>query len=330
MNVGRLRRTALGALAALLALSLSSCAPSHEVSVREYGDQAIAGLDEGYYADSAEWDAAVAEALPELYAADTIPDTYPLLSRLTTVAGGAHSRFSTPADVAQWEQPYPSGRVPVPTVDYDGSVATVVVPGFSSAHESEIDQYLEAAAEIFTSERAQTTCGWVIDVSGNTGGDPRVMLTALSPLLDNGAVVMLRERDGFTSDVAVDANTVSWGEEVWGELPAEPAEPTKLTRRPIGIVQGGATASAGEWVIVAFTGQDGVQTFGSETGGFTTVNDGFELPDGAFVTLSFAVMGDREGNFYEGPLTPDNVVGHGDGSSRTVAQEWVADQCPGS
>lgn len=79
---------------------------------------------------------------------------------------------------------------------------------------------------------------------------------------------------------------------------------------------------------MAFTGQDGVKTFGSETGGFTTVNDGFELPDGAVVTLSFAVMGDRDGNFSEGPLAPDRVVGHGDGSSQSVARDWVAEQCP--
>jgi len=295
--------------------------------VKQYVDRAIAGLDEGYYADSSEWDAAVAEALPDLYAAETIPDTYSLLADLTKVAGGDHSRFSTPAEVAAWEQAYPSGRVPVPTVRYDGSVATLVVPGFSSVHQREIDLYLEAAAEIFTSERAHAACGWVIDVSGNTGGDPRVMLTALSPLLDNGSVVMLRERDGARSDVAVHGNAVSWGSEVWGELPAEP---TKITTRPIGIVQGGATVSAGEWVVVAFTGQEGVRTFGSETGGLTTVNDGFALPDGAFVTLSFAVMGDREGNFSEGPLVPDTVMGPGDGSPRSVAQEWAADQCSDS
>jgi hypothetical protein len=136
----------------VLALSVSGCTPSNEVSVREYVDEAIAGLEEGYYGDSPEWDAAVTEALPDLYAAGTISDTYRLLSHLTTVAGGAHSFFSTPADAAAWERSYPPGQVPVPTVSYDGSVATVVVPGFSSASQREIDQYLQAAAEIFMSD----------------------------------------------------------------------------------------------------------------------------------------------------------------------------------
>lgn len=311
----------------VLALSVSGCVPSPEVGVREYVDEAIAGLEEGYYADSPEWDAAVTEALPDLYSAGTIPDTYPLLSHLTKVAGGAHSFFSTPADAAAWERPYPPGQAPVPTVSYDGSVATLVVPGFSSAHQREIDQYLEAAAEIFSSERAQSVCGWVIDVTANTGGDLRVMLVMLSPLLDDGVVEVFHERDGSKSDVLVRANTVSWRNEIWGTLPAEPR---KLLAGPIGIVQGAATASAGESVIIAFTGQKGAMTFGSPTGGFTTVNDGFELPNGASVTLSFAVMGDRDGNVYEGPLEPDRAVGDGAGSPRSAARNWVAGQCPES
>lgn len=89
------------------------------------------------------------------------------------------------------------------------------------------------------------------------------------------------------------------------------------------------TASAGEWVVVAFTGQEDVKTFGAPTSGFTTVNDGFELPDGAIVTLSFAVMGDRNGNFFDGPLIPDSAVGQGR-EPQSVARDWVADQCPGS
>lgn len=324
--VGHLRGRALAGLAGLLALGVSGCAPSPEVSVREYVDAAVAGLEEGYYADAPEWDAALADALPELYAADDIAGTYPLLSQLTTIAGGRHSFFSRPVDVAAWKKPYPAGQVPVPTVSYDGSVATVAVPGFSSAIDTEIEAYLDAAAEVFSSERARSACGWVIDVSANTGGDFRVMLVALSPLLGDGVVEVFRKRDGSTSDVVVHSNIVSWGDEVWGELPMAP---TKLATHPIAIVQGGATASAGEAVVIAFTRQEGVMTFGSATRGLTTVNDGFELPDGAQVTLSFAVMGDREHNFYEGPLVPDRVAGRDGRASQSVARDWVLERCSG-
>lgn len=321
-GVGSRRAGAVGL--AVLLLTVSSCTRASDNGVREYVDEAIAGLSEGYFADSSTWNEAVEEALPDLYAAESIPDTYETLSRLTKIAGGKHSRFETPAEVAAWEKPYPPGGVPMPTVTYDGTVATIKIPGFSSDGQSEVDQYLGAAARVFGSERAHAACGWVIDVSTNTGGNLWTMLVAVSPLLDDGVVEAFRERDGSTSNVNVSGNTVTWDDQEWGSLPGEP---TKLAGRPIAIVQSTVTASAAESVIIAFAGQEEVETFGSKTGGFTTVNNGFELPDGAFVTLSFALMGDREGNFYEGPIAPDHDTnGPGVGTFK-AAQDWMADQC---
>lgn len=318
------RCIAVGAVAALMVLSISSCAPTSETPVKEYVDKAVEGLSGGYYANSPEWDAAISESLPQLYAAASVPDTYPLLRRLTKIAGGPHSRFSTPAEAAAWEQPYQPGLVPLPTVRFDDTVATITIPAFSSPQQSDINEYLEAAAEILASPRAHSACGWVIDVAGNTGGDPRVMLAALTPLLEDGVVIMLRDRDGATSNVTVRSNAITGAGEEWSNLPGGPA---KLSDRPIGIVQGGATASAGEWVVVAFTGQKNVRTFGSATGGFTTVNDGFTLPDGAVVTLSFAVMGDRKGIFYTAPIQPDHAPSQGDGTAASMARDWVIGQC---
>ena len=324
MTNGAGSRRAVAVGVTVLLLVISGCSRSSDRGVREYVDEAISGLSEGYYADSDAWDEAVEEALPGLYASDSIPDTYEALRRLTKVAGGKHSFFSTPADVAVWDQPFPPGGVPMPTVTYDGMVATVTVPGFSSDDQSEIDQYLGAAVAVFESERARTACGWVIDLSANGGGNLWEMLVAVSPLLDDGVVEAFRDRDGSTSNVVVNGNTVTWDDQEWGSLPGEP---TKFASRPIAIVQSGVTASAAESVIVAFAGQEGVETFGSKTGGFTTVNNGFELPDGAVVTLSFALMGNREGNFYQGPIAPDHdTKGVGVGAM-TSAKDWMADQC---
>lgn len=322
----RVRSRSAGAvvLAALLLLTVSSCARSSDNGVREYVDEAIAGLSKGYYADSSTWDEAVKEAHPGLYAAKSIPDTYGTLGRLTKVAGGKHSFFSTPAAITSMEKPYPPGSVPMPTVTYDGMVATITIPGFSSEHQSEIDQYVGAAARIFGSERAQAACGWIIDVSTNGGGNLFTMLAAVSPLLDDGNVEAFRDRDGSASHVSVNGNTVTWDGKEWGSLPGEA---TKLAGRPIAIVQSGVTASAAESVIVTFAGQERVETFGSKTGGFTTVNDGFGLPDGAFVTLSFALMGDRDGNFYEGSIAPDHDTNGPGVGTFTSARGWVANEC---
>ena len=312
-------------IAAVIALSTCTSTAPKAISVTQYVDKAIAGLDEGYFAGSPEWNRAVSKALPELYSAETIAETYPLLRQLTKVAGGSHSSFATPSESAAKDVPYPTGHVPVPTVEFDDPIATIVIPAFSSKHQYEINQYLESAAKIFSSPRAQSACGWVIDVAGNIGGDPRVMLVALTPLLDDGVVVRIRDRGGARTSATVLENRVVWEKEDWGVLPTDPV---KLPDKPIGIVQGPATASAGEWVVVAFKGQTGVKTFGSETGGFTTVNNGIVLPDGATVTLSYALMGDRRSVYYEAPIPPDMSDTSDNEAPRTMAKEWVANQCP--
>lgn len=149
--------------------------------MREYVDQAIAGLKEGYHADSPEWNAAVAEARPHLYSAETFPGTYRLLSKLTKVAGGAYSFFSTPGGCRRVEAAIPAG----PGASSHGERRQLRSDGshprLLRAHQSDIDRCLEAATEIFTSRRAHFTCGWVIDVTANTGGGMRSMLVALSP-----------------------------------------------------------------------------------------------------------------------------------------------------
>lgn len=319
------------ALTALL-LFVSSCSRTGDGGVRAYVDEAIDGLSEGYYADSGTWDDAVEEALPGLYAAESIPDTYSALRRLTSIAGGKHSFFQTPADAAGWERPYPEGGVPTPTVTYEGAVGTLEIPEFSSAHQYERDEYLGAAAGIFDSERAHAACGWVIDLGFNRGGDFFTMLAAVSPLLEDGDVESFRDRDGFATQVSVSGNTVTWdgkqgrdGRE-FGSLPGEPR---KLRGLPIAIVQSGMTGSAAEALIIAFAGQAQVETFGSQSAGFTTMNDGFVLPDGANVTLSFALMEDREGNVYEDGITPDHQVERSGPSALGAAQDWVAEECGG-
>ena len=320
------------AVLSVLLLSVSGCARVDDGGVRAYVDEAIDGLSEGYYADSREWYDAIDEELPGLYAAESIPDTYAALRRLTSIAGGKHSFFQTLAEAAGWERPYASGDVPTPMVTYQGAVGTVEIPEFSSAHQDERDEYLGAAAGVFDSRNAQAACGWVIDLRSNRGGDFFTMLAAVSPLLEDGDVEAFRDRDGDATRVSVSGNTVTWGGELGRdgrEFGSLPGEPRKLARLPIAIVQSGMTASAAEALIIAFAGQPHVETFGSQSAGLTTMNDGFDLPDGANVTLSFALMEDREGKVYEEGIAPDHPMELYDSSALGAAQEWVMRQCAG-
>jgi len=327
-----LRGTRALALTMLLLFSLGGCSGPGDDSMRVYVDGAIAGLSEGYFADGNTWNDAVDDALPGLYAAESIPETYPALRQLTKVAGGEHSFFSTPTEAARWEEPYSQDGVPMPAATYESGVGTITIPGFSSARQDEIDQYLGAAAAIFAAEPAQEACGWVIDLRFNEGGNLFAMLAAVSPLLDEGKVEGFRERDGTVSHVDLRGNTVTWdGKDTWdGTDGSLPGEPIRLPGRSIAIVQSAVTASAAESVIIAFAGQAQVETFGVKSGGFTTVNDGFELSDGAYVTLSFALMQDRDGNVFEGGIMPDHDTRNAGPLALQAAHNWAVEQCEAS
>lgn len=231
---------------------------------------------------------------------------------------------------------------------YEQRLGVLTIPEFSGSRSDRVDRYFVAAAEIFESERARSSCGWVIDLGNNGGGNPSVMLPAVSPLLDDGVVEQFRTRDGEVSDVRIDGTSVSWDGWRWDRLPifagsfgalelrgfpgqasapTLPGTPAKLRGRPIAIVQSTRSASAAEWVLLAFTGQDDVTTFGSVTRGFPSVNGGFELPDGAMVTLTLFLVGDRDGNFHEGPITPVHAADPEDGSAFAAARDWVLQRC---
>ncbi|WP_416447013.1 S41 family peptidase [Leucobacter sp. HNU] len=346
----RLRR-GTAVLVGVLVLGLAvGGAPAGDPGVRAYTDRALSGLQAGYYVDTPTWDEVLARELPVLRAAEATSDTHGALSRLVRAAGGFHSRFSTPEQAAASSRPgFPSSREN-PTVRYDGRLGIVTVPGFSSVHADEQERYLRAAGEIFASEQASSACGWVIDVRHNGGGLGWAMILAVSPLLDDGTVEQFRTRDGRTSAVRVRDASLSWVGRRWDSLPAFagrfgaldqlgmpglvvapalPGAPAKLPGRPIALVQSTRSASAAEMVLLAFAGQARTATFGAESAGYTTLNGGFMLPDGAEVTLSFALMGDRDGNFHEGAIPPDHPVDPEDDSALEAARGWALQQCAG-
>ncbi len=332
-----------------LLLSIAAAAPVDDSGVRAYVDRALSGLRAGYYVDTPEWDEALAQEVPGLRAAESPSDTYAALSRLARATGGRHSRFSGPEQAAATSQPDVPWSRTTPTVRYEGRIGILTIPGFSSVHAGEQDRYLRAASEIFGSAQARSACGWVIDLQQNEGGLAWAMLLAASPLLDDGTVEQFRARDGRASAIRVSGTSLSWEGRRWDGLPvfagrfgaldqlglpglvvapSLPGVPAKLTGRPVALVQSTRSASAAEMVLLAFAGQERTATFGSESAGYTTLNGGFMLPDGAQVTLSFALMGDRDGNFFEGAIPPDHPADPEDGSALDAARSWALQQCP--
>lgn len=260
---------------------------------------------QGIHGMSPEFAAARAEAEEQAAAAEDIADVYDSLNAALVAAGGKHSRFITPADAVGMAEENSA----LPTVARQGSVLVATVPPFDSTND--VQEYADTLAHGLTAEN--TTCGVVVDLRDNTGGDMGPMVAGLSPLLTDGVALSFATSD-YSSPVTVDANSVSGGgtgvETSGGKLDV-----------PVAVLVNGMTASSGEATLLAFRGLPDSRSFGTPTAGYATANTSFRMPDGAVVLLTAAHMQDRTGVTYgDEPVHPDVVTD----DPSNAALDWLA------
>lgn len=167
-------------LAALvLASGLTACSGGDEssedgtrdLSAPTYLAEALLLLDDGIYAGSGDWIAARAEAVARVSDATSLDEVHVMLDDLATIAGGAHSRFRTPDEVRSWEEGALGTDGPVlPSVERDGDIAALTLPPFPIDDPTVVQAYVDASLAAIRPHADLSLCGWVVDVSLNTGG----------------------------------------------------------------------------------------------------------------------------------------------------------------
>jgi C-terminal processing protease CtpA/Prc len=149
--------------------------------------------------------------------------------------------------------------------------------------------------------------GWVLDLRTNTGGSLWPMLAGVGPILGEG------ENAGFAAPGEKMVGSYRAGR-AWIEdhekFSAEVEHPYTLKRSwpPVAVLTSQLTASAGEFVLLAFLGRPHTRTFGVPTMGVPTANDDTELSDGAWIFLTTHLGADRTDRTYDGPILPDAPV----------------------
>ncbi|GAA1103024.1 S41 family peptidase [Nocardiopsis metallicus] len=285
-------------------------------SPQRYADVALQLMEQGYYADGAEWETARERVLETAEGADSYADLHDVLAEAADVAGGSHTFFLTPEEAEGWADESTT-EFRAPTVTVDGGVATVVVPELGSVSEELQQRYAdEATADIAAA--ASEVCGWVVDLRDNTGGNMYPMLSGLSALLPNGAAMQFRMAAGAEMGVTVQDDGVGMN----GNSFISVEETPKITGQPIALLQSERTASSGEAVLTAFRGLDSVESFGEDSAGYTSGNSVHTLYDGAELALTSSVYVDRDGvNLKEEPIRPD----HPTEAAEEDARQWLAD-----
>lgn len=164
---------------------------------------------------------------------------------------------------------------------------------------------------------APKSCGYVLDLRGNTGGNMWPMVTGLSPLLGDG--MGLGEEDGsgqksvygnLRGGEAIIANGGGAGNRLFA---VEGWRDLGVTRAPVAILQDDGVMSSGEAVLAAFAGRRDTRTFGQRSQGLASANTGYQLADGTNLVITVGMMTDRNGRTYPGGFAPDEPVAAGPG-----------------
>ncbi|TSA85872.1 hypothetical protein FNU79_08800 [Deinococcus detaillensis] len=94
------------------------------------------------------------------------------------------------------------------SVDDENGVASLKVPNQMDSRN--LDTYYESG--IAAIKNHGKSCAWVIDLRDNTGGNLYALIAALSPLLPNGELLSLQEKQGQPIAISIDDRGVDFGD----------------------------------------------------------------------------------------------------------------------
>jgi carboxyl-terminal processing protease len=204
-----------------------------------------------------------------------------------------------------------------------------------SVHTADDEQRYAATLFKMISSAPRGTCGYVIDLRGNLGGDMGPMLAGVSPLLGSTVVGGFSDKVDLPSHLRVDSGRV-------GEVGADgkyqqdfalkriPHARRYLANVPVAVLLDDGVLSSGEIMAAAFHGRPRTRSFGTRTYGFTTLNSPYPMADGSQLYMATGFYMDRLGRKFVNGIPADiDVPTSGSKASQDVlaaAGKWLGRQ----
>ncbi len=231
---------------------------------------------------------------------NTEPLDSSLQENLVVLRDGKELAITIKKKMMEYQDPLlqPTGR----RIDINTSgIGYVELPMESGGHKSYPGDVQQVIKKLDSSE----TCGWIIDLRRNPGGDIWSYIAAVGPILGEGELGGFVYLDGKREGWAYNNGDVLWAGNRLGEsdFGGPIYKPKQVT--PVALLIGPGTLAAAELLVVAFSGRADLRTFGEPTFGLPTLVTHAELSDGSSVFVSGAFSYDRNKITYEGPITPD-------------------------
>jgi carboxyl-terminal processing protease len=307
-------------------LILVAQGPDMSLAAREYLTKALDIVQaNGLNSGEVDWPTVRARAFSDSSRAQSPAETYDAIRSVLTSLGDHHSSFQTADSIASFEQraasmsPSPSGSL------VEGRFAHVVVPQFISSDRAVVAGYATKLQDIVRTLDTPTTCGWVVDLRQNGGGNMWPMLAGLGPLLSMGTLGFFIGRGGESATWSYENGASRLGRNEASRVSAAPYH-VRQTTPPIAVLMGASTVSSGEAIAIAFRGNPNTRSFGQHTRGLTTANSDFTLSDGAIIVLTQAIDADRSGQLYDDGVTPDVLTEAAEDGVPAAARRWLLDQ----
>lgn len=173
------------------------------------------------------------------------------------------------------------------------------------------------------------TCGYMLDLRGNPGGNLWPMLLGVSGLLGDSEQGLFKNADGSVDRFARlegGKAIVNEGEHKGHVMATAPAwRPINgLEAAPVAVITDNSTASSGEGIAIAFIGRPLTRSFGVRTYGVASSNSGFTQSDGVNFVITTAMIMDRNGQVYPRGITPDEEVDATADAPVQAAARWMA------
>lgn len=301
----------------------ASSASEPKEHVRAYVEQALTFIESTSFnvATNADldWDQVEKAALKKTAEAERIEETYPIITEVLQETSGDHSFFLTPEEFASER----TGEPELPTVTLAGAgIASLTLPAFNETAGGLVTEYADTALERVAAASGKASCGWIIDLRDNNGGNMLPMLVAAAPFLPDGHVMSFSDGAGDEAEITLaDVSVFHEGKRLLRSTSTVP----ELSNQPLAVLQSGDTASSAEATLISLKSRQDVRTFGAPSAGYATGNISKTMPDGAILTVTQSQMLSPDGTSHPGPIAPDEFADE----AQQAAIDWLARTCMG-
>lgn len=244
------------------------------------------------------------------------------LSRLVAQLGDNHSRYLSVDEVRKWDTDPVLSSILIKKSTKDG-IGYISLPTFAGQSQEAVEHYSLQVRSAISTLQPSVSCGWVVDLRGNFGGNMAPMLDGIAPFLSDAPYFYWKRKPGFWDFLNGSPVRVAWqgragsGNRVTADL-------------PLAILQDASTSSAAELVLLSLKQRERTKSFGASSAGKPTGNQAIPLPNGGVLAVTTSVPLTKDGRTWTSPIHPDVPMSGSsqqDDSVLIAASDWILGSC---